>query len=166
MSQTAVHVGYAAIIAIATLNRNSSILLVLAYVAVMWPCRYNRRVQFWALAYAVLWAGVYGAIVTLRPASHEWITPARVLEINTSWWGLSQSIPYNLAFLPLEALVILSARRAPGLLTRLLWVLPVYAAPVLIYGAWNEVRLWLPLLPLLLPVALWTSLGQSGKMRY
>lgn len=154
MSKTALRCVYGLLIAVATLNRNSSILLVLAYVAVMWPMRRHRGVQAWAVVYAGIWAGVYGALVIGRPAHSEWITPAAVLALNVSWWGLQQSIPANAVFVPLAALVILNARRAPEALTRLLWIMPVYAVPVLIYGAWNEVRLWLPVLPIVLALGL------------
>lgn len=155
MPKAALYLGYAALIILATLNRNSSIVLVAAYAAVMWPRRKERAVMVWGLIYLGLWAGVYGWIVLTRRAPGEWITPATVLAGNLSRWGYEQSIPYNLALLPIWAVAFINRRRAPLFLQRLLWIIPLYLAPVLVYGMWHEVRLWLTLIPLLLPLAVW-----------
>ncbi len=44
--------------------------------------------------------------------------------------------------------------QAPPALRRLLWLVPLYLVPVFLFGIWREVRLLLPLYPLLAAVAL------------
>ena len=44
--------------------------------------------------------------------------------------------------------------RAPAFVRRSALVLPAYALTILVWGTWVEVRLWLPMYPVILPLAL------------
>ncbi len=134
----------ALIVAVAAFNRETAIFLVLAYVAT-----YPREWKRWGglvLIYAAITAGL-----------HLWLgyTP-HVLgfegTIRYNLGTISNAAFVNALLLPLWILVILGYRCAPTVLKRLCWVALLYAASVVIGGAWEEVRLWMIVFPLVLPV--------------
>ena len=138
---------------VATLNRNSSVLLVLAYFLVFADCWRERR--YWLIGALIIgvWAGVYGGLVLLRGETVPWITVADNLHDNVGGWLYSKTIPYHLALMPLMGLALF-ARRTPSHLRRLLWLVPVYGVFLLPFAAWWEIRLWLSLFPVVIPAAL------------
>ena len=74
-----------------------------------------------------------------------------MLEINLSM--LPKAILNNIWFLPLWLLVVYNFRRALPEAQRLVIVALGYAAAVGVAATWHEVRLWLPVVILVAPVA-------------
>ena len=143
MSKT--HVVFGAIIALATLNRNTSILLVLAY-ALLFPRDWRR-----ILVYGALWAAVYGALLLTRHPTYNLGDFAGVLQQNIDPANLiKQTIPNTLAIVPVILLAWLGIRRNV-FLRRVAWVMVVYVPLVIIAALWWESRVFLSLFPLLLP---------------
>ena len=139
---------YALLVAIAALNRETAIVLVLAYVAFS-PGRWKRW-GILALIYAGITAGLH---IGLGAAPHV-LGFAGTLEYNLSTF--SNALFVNLMILPLWILAALGYRRAPTLLKRLCWIALLYGGSVIVAAAWEESRLMMIMFPLVLPVVIST----------
>lgn len=108
-----------------------------------------------ALVFALVAAGVYGLIVLAAGPHDSSYTPAAVWAANTNPLLLPSAVVYNLLYLPLW---MAAARRwpdAPRELRRLAHALGLVYVPLfLLLGAWQEVRLLMPLVLVALPIAL------------
>lgn len=141
---------YAALIVAGTLNRElTGILLVLAF----WALRGRdwRR----GLLFTALFAVTYTALrLAIGPRPND-LTFQQTLEANLVSWRVVLALLKNLAFVPLWVLAVVRLRRAPVTLRRLtIVIVPVYTLAFLLGALWQEVRLWLPVLLILLPIAL------------
>lgn len=74
------------------------------------------------------------------------------LELNIE--KLPQALMYNLPFVPLWILVINRHRASHQVLMRLAWLALAYGIAVLGGAMWAEIRVLLPVLPLVLPMML------------
>jgi hypothetical protein len=142
---------YAVILILASLNRETSAFLVLAYALVAWRCnRLNGR--FLALLTAI-WLTVFiGLRLTLNAPSE-------------GTYGLPYIVAENLERLPggfvylvlfiggVGFTSVLGWRYAPPFVRALLPMVVAYVGAILVFGIWGEVRLWLPIVPLLLVMA-------------
>jgi hypothetical protein len=68
----------------------------------------------------------------------------------------------NILFVPLWIIVLLRWRVAPATLRHLTWCALAYLVAFVVGAVWQEVRLLLPLFPLLLPVIVYQPEMQSG----
>jgi hypothetical protein len=143
-------VWFGLLVVIAALNRETGIFLVLLF-AVTQPA--TRRNLLTALAYAALWGGVFVAVRWYGGEAERYWELGRIWRTNISQPGLTL---YNLtAFLGVMwLLAALGFRHAPPFVRRAALVVPAYAGAVAVWGLWWEVRLLMPLLPLILPLAL------------
>jgi hypothetical protein len=155
------HVAFALILILATLNRNSSITLVLLYGLLM----VRTRRDIWLfLGYGLLWASVYGYLLLTRHPAYVMVTLPYVIYENLRAVNLfTITIPNNLALAPLLVLAVAGWRFDP-FLRRAGWVAVFYIPPVVVAALWWETRLWLPLLMMGLPMAL-LYLEQNQKPR-
>lgn len=138
------------LIAIATLNRETAIFIVLLFAATQ-PLT-GRNVKT-SLVYAAIWATVFvGVRYLLGPGERYWELE-RIWRTNISQPGLTL---YNLtAFLGVMWIfAIAGVGRAPGFVRRTALVIPAYFAVVAVWGIWWEVRLLLPMLPIVLTLSL------------
>lgn len=110
--------------------------------------------QTWgkALGYALIAPVVFIAMRALRGDAAHVTTVAQLFENNLMLW-LGDSLIRNAAFLPLWIAAVLGVSHAPAPLKRLCLLIPPYVLMFLLFGRWAEVRLWLSLFPILLPVA-------------
>lgn len=128
-------------------NRETSLLLVAVYGVWHGWAGKNRTLTLFAI-----WAAItVGLHVWLGPAPHIYGL-AGTFEINIG--ALSRSLIYNAPFVVLWILTIKQYPKSQPKLKRLTWVALVYAASVVVGAAWSEVRLLLPILPLVMPVML------------
>jgi hypothetical protein len=140
----------ALLLIVAALNRETSVFLVLLY-AVAKPLDKQR----WAttLTYAAIWLTVFAALRLYAGDASRYWTLAKVFSSN-----LSQLWPavFNVAVLfgVIGWCAAAGFRDAPPFVRRVATVIPAYLAIVAVWGIWREVRLLLPLMPLLLPLAL------------
>lgn len=148
---------------VATLNRETGIMVsfILAGAAVSW--RSGRvhvdRARMRAAAVALAsWAVVYGALRVGRGSAHDAISLGDVWKMNTSGSGPWSSLRNVVLLLgPIAAVTAIgwSTRRVPAVVRGVIIVaVPPYLLSVAIWGVWAEVRLLVPLVPLLLPAAL------------
>ena len=154
---------YAVLVLIAALNRETGVLLVLAYGAVHLSQWREKRVMFWGLSYALIWAAVFVLLRVGRGAAPDEVTLAAAWSGNTQTWHGIDALTYNLFFIPLYVSVFLSWRWLRLEVKRLfvLVALP-YLILVAVFGFWNEVRLLIPVLPfmtvaLVVVVERWTA---------
>jgi hypothetical protein len=152
----------AVLVAVATANRETAIFLVLLYVATM---RWSRRDASFALAYFAIWAAVFVGVRTLAGGA------ARYWDLATVWYGNTHSVE-NMVTTAVNVsrclgffwmFAALGFRRAPWFIKRSAAVTPFYCVTVAIWGLWWEVRLLMPLYPLVLPLALSYMFGASEQ---
>lgn len=147
------------LVVVGTLNRETALLLPLAYAAVYVTEWRTRGYWLRGALFGGVWAAAFvGLRVWLGPAP-EAVDPAFAWALNTG--NVSNAthrsvngILNNLLFLPIWLLYLSNWRYAPAPLKRLALPALVYAGMFLVFGVWDEVRLLLPLLVLTLPVAL------------
>jgi hypothetical protein len=140
----------ALLVAIAALNRETGIFLVLLY-AVARPLNKQRVIT--TLAYAAIWLAVFISVRLFAGIANPYWTVDKVFRTN-----LSQLRPtvFNVAALfgVFWWFAIAGFRRAPPFVRRVAIVIPAYVAVIAVWSIWGEVRLLLPLMPLVLPLAL------------
>lgn len=144
--------GYGVLIVIATLNRETAILLPIIFALV-----YISRVKsgwFWVrlLTFFGLWAFVFIALRLILGIAPEGITVSEIWALNTGggWWT-EEAIIKNAFFIPVWIGALGGLRRSPRFVQMAFIAVLPYLVLFLIYGVWNEVRLLLPVLVLVLP---------------
>lgn len=151
---------FAVIVAVSTLNRETALLLPLAYMTTQWRgAHYGRRAVLFVAAWGVVFVGLRLAF----GSAPDEVTIAAAWANNTSggWWTQEALMKY-VFFLPLAVFYACQFRRQPTFLRRLAPVAAVYLALYLAFGFWHEVRLLLPLLVIILPTAM-TALSPRGR---
>jgi hypothetical protein len=146
---------YAVLVLIASLNRETAIVLPLAFMALHFD-RWRAR-WYWSrgVLFGGVWAAVYVGLRLLFGAAPDQVTIAAAWANNTGGgWHTIEAVTKIGLMLPVWALVAVNARRAPVRLQRLALVGLPYLALVLLFGFWHETRLYLPLLVLWLPLGL------------
>jgi Dolichyl-phosphate-mannose-protein mannosyltransferase len=141
---------FAFLVAVASLSRETGVFLVLLYLA---TAPFNRRSLWTATMYLAVSGAVFvGVRLVLGDAERYW-TLGRVLETNLSQPSLAV---FNVAvFLGAVWLfAILGFARAPVFARRAAAIIPIYLGAIAVWGIWWEVRLLMPIYPLVLPLAL------------
>lgn len=144
---------FAALTLTASLNRETGLLLPLAFLA--WDAPHWRTAGYWrrGLLFVLCWLVPYAGLRLWLGAAPDVITVAQTWVNNTGGGWVTQEAMFKNAFLlPLYALTLYGLHRAPKPLLRLMPVALVYLALMLAFGQWNEVRLQAPLLVFALPV--------------
>ncbi len=164
---------FALVSLIAVLNRETGIFLPLTAVIVAWFSRRDASPQGFGFPVALgTLAACIGILVGLRlglgQAEHVH-TLGSIAKRNLSGVHLGKSIPQIALFLGI-AWTFLPAgiRQAHPFLRRVAWILIPYGGSILVFGIWKEVRLLVPLAPLLLALALarfepWTASRPDGE---
>ena len=140
----------APVVALASLNRESSLLLVGIYAAWNWSTPSKR-------AGIVGLCGIWGLItlglhVILGAAPH---TLGLVGTALYNWENIIDGLATNAVLLPLYILIVQGYRHAPPKLKRLALVGGVYVGALVVGSTYGEImRLILPILPLFIPLAL------------
>ncbi len=138
------------LVAIAAFNRETGIFLVFLFAATQSPTRRNLQMTG---VYLAIWAAVFIGVRLYGGEAERYWEIERIWRTNISQPGLTI---YNVtAFLGVMwLLAVVGFSRAPVFVRRAALVIPAYAGVVAVWGLWWEVRLLLPLLPLVLPLAL------------
>jgi hypothetical protein len=140
----------ALLVAVAALNRETGIFVVLLY-AVARPL--TRERFFATLVYGAIWLTVFLGLRLYAGDDGRYWTLDKVFSSNLSQPGLTV---FNVAALfgVFWWFAAAGYRHAPPFVRRVATVIPVYLAVVAVWGIWWEVRLLLPVIPLMLPLAL------------
>jgi hypothetical protein len=141
--------------AIATLNRETGMLLPIAAFVMLWPDD-RQRAAVWGgtslLAAVLIYAGVRLAI---GPADRL-ITVGGVWRLNLGREAFLAALTNIPLFLGVTGwgLLVVGTRRAPEYLRRTLWIAVPYVALLSVYAIWYEVRLLMTLYPILVTLVL------------
>lgn len=138
---------------VATLNRETGIFIVFFFLAVAPLDRPHVRSAAMLLT---IWAATFWGL--------RWYAgdAPRFFDLQTTWVGNTASLG-QVAIAATSWMLLLGAfwlyaamgiSRAPAFVRRTALVLPVYVLTILVWGTWVEVRLWLPMYPVILPLAL------------
>jgi len=152
------YIVFGIVIALATLNRETGILLALAYPVVNLFLPADRRTtasassrRLWlSLIFLLIWATIYAGLrLTLGNVAH-------IHDLAYLWHNNLQRIASTLTYMMLFfglawVFAIAGIKRAPFFVRRTLWLIVPFAALFLVFGNWYEVRLLMTLYPLLLP---------------
>lgn len=137
---------------IGTLNRETTAMLPLVYLLARWGEEPSRRVMGRTVLFALCWVVAYGGM-RLGYGHRPYYTEVVMLEAN-----LASLLPTAFALLSLGAMWFLpwfGRRQAPGLLRRPLWLVPPFVALQYVVAVVQEVRLFLPLTPIMIPLSWW-----------
>jgi hypothetical protein len=146
---------FGALIALATLNRETGVLLVLAYAAVNLPRWRERRVQIKFVIYGAVWAAVYMGLRLWLGRAPDMITLQETVTANLSpGWVREQALINNSFLIPVWIAACLGIPRTPRALRRVALIGIPYLLLLIPFSLWNETRLLLPLFTLWLPLAL------------
>ncbi len=138
---------YAVLLAISALNRETAVLLVGIYAA--WHGRAGWK---GALLLFTIWAVItLGLHLALGAAPHIYGFQ-NTLERNLE--SVAQAILYNTPLVVLWMMTATRYRTSTGTLQRFAWVALAYGVCVAVGASWVEIRLWLVILPIVLPIAL------------
>lgn len=149
--------------ALATLNRETAVFIPLAFLFSNVDLGGSPGVRLagdkkWlrlCAAYILIWAVVYGALRLSLGGTPHMYTLGGIWAYNTA--------KHNILYTPENVILFLGAfwafaamgyRYAPVFLKRVAPVIPLYLLTILVLGAWKEVRLLMPLYPLLVALGL------------
>lgn len=139
-----------ALIAVATFNRETGIFLVLLYFVTS-----ERRRADWirTIQYGGIWVLCYGLMRLVGGDADRYWTPELVWRTNMSQ---PQLAAFNISLLlgVFWLFAALGWKHAPPFVRRTALVAPPYLVTVAIWGIWWEVRLLMPLYPILFALAL------------
>jgi len=147
---------FAVLIVVATLNRETALLLPLAYVVTNLQRWRERDVLVRGAVFFGLWLVVFIGIRLVRGAAPEMVTIAGAWTANTAGWVGVDAILNHVFFIPIWVAAFAGIRLAPKFLKQTALVGLPYVALLIPFSLWNEVRLLLPLLVLWMPLALIT----------
>lgn len=140
----------AVLIALATFNRETAIFLVMLYFV---TSDFSRKALAWTAGYAAIWTVIYGAVRLVGGDADRYWTIERVYQTNLSQPNLAV---FNITLLlgAFWVFALLGWRHAPAFVRRTTLVVPAYLGTVAVWGIWWEVRLLMPLYPVLFALAL------------
>ncbi|HYB94809.1 MAG TPA: hypothetical protein VEC39_07535 [Vicinamibacterales bacterium] len=139
-----------ALIAVATLNRETAIFLALLHLG---TSDFSRQAWIRTTAYVGIWAAIYGVVRTMGGDAERYWTMELVWRTNLSQ---PQLAVFNVSMLlgVFWVLAVLGWQYAPAFIRRSALIVPPYLLTVAIWGIWWEVRLLMPLYPILFALAL------------
>jgi hypothetical protein len=153
----------AVIVALASLNRETGIFIPLAFLfanldvgeLARGRARPGRQVILLFAGYVLIWAIVFLALRLMLGSADSVNSLQEILGANLQLGDLARAVFNWAAFLGVFwVFAVLGFGSAAAFHRRLALLIPFYLAVVLIFGSWKEVRLLMPLYPLLLPLAL------------
>jgi hypothetical protein len=157
---------FACIALLGSLNRETSAFLVLASAfaalptrPVDWKATLGRRDVQASILTGALWLAVYGllhAAVGHRPTT---FTLERAIRGNLENWPRALMLNWLLLG-PAWWLVFVGIRHAPVFVRRVAMIIPPYLLLLVAIGYWWEIRYWMPILPIIVP------LGIAGGRHY
>jgi hypothetical protein len=144
------HLWLGVLIAIATFNRETAIFLVMLY---LMTSDWSREALGRTVIYGAIWAAVYAVVRLVSGDAERYWTIALVFRTNMAQPQLAAA---NITMLlgVFWLLAALGWTRAPAFIRKSAWIVPVYLITVAVWGIWWEVRLLMPLYPVLFALAL------------
>jgi hypothetical protein len=148
-------IAFLLLVALSSFNRETSALLPVLYLATAAERKHiSRHVLVFVLACAV-WSAGYLLVRFVQGGAPHIYQVSEIFEKNLA--------AKNLGYLALNLILFLGfvwlfaargLRRSPPFIKRLALFIPLYLPFVFVFGVWKEVRLLMPLYPVLIPAAL------------
>lgn len=143
----------AVIIGLATLNRETGVFLVVAYLVI----HLNRAAPFLARTH-LIWTGLYSAIwgsiflgIRLWLGLAPQLSLAQILQMNIESGALLMTGVNCVLFLGAFWVLVWQGHKVANPFIRTTWrIVPIYLLAILVFGVWSEVRLLTPLYPVLI----------------
>jgi hypothetical protein len=146
------------VVLIGALNREATAMIPAAYMLARSGQRPAAEVAVRTAAIGGAWAAVYGGLLWIY-GPREYYCQVVMLGTNLSSWAPSARV--LLLFGVMWALAVVGARRGPLLLRRIVWLVPPYLVLHYVVALVLEVRLFLPLAPVIIPLSWWMLFPQS-----
>jgi hypothetical protein len=148
------------LVLVGTLNRETTAMIPAVYLLARWRDRPAREVAWRTGILAASWAVVYFGLMRI----YGWREPYT----ETIMWprNVASAFPtlqVVLVYGAIWVLAALGAKRAPTIPRRALWLVPPYIGLHYVVAMVNEVRLFLPLAPILIPVS-WCVLFPEARL--
>ncbi len=143
---------------IGTLNRETTAMLPAVYLLARWGQEPRGRVIGRTALFAACWAAVYGGL-RVGYGHRAYYTDVVMLEAN-----FKSLLPTTFALLFLGVMWFLpwfAPKDAPPLLRRSRWLVPLFVALQYVVAVVQEVRLFLPLTPILIPLSWWVLFPEA-----
>jgi hypothetical protein len=161
----------AIITAVASLNRETALLLPLAVGTVELGRHGLRAATRAAAPSAIVWVTIYGGLRLARGAAPRERPLIEIFSMNMQPHQLALSLAAWVAFLGLMWYWAASGlRRAPQTVRHAAAIIPVHVGLVIAFGLWIEVRVLTTLLPIIIPLGLskifpssWTETDQAPR---
>ncbi len=139
------------LVAVGTLNLEAAAMIPAVYLLARWGEKPAREIVWKTAAIGGAWGVVYGAL-HLGYGSRDYYCD--VVMWSQNWSGWVPTVRVVLVFGALWVLAFLGARTGgPAMLRRALWLVPPYVALHYVVARADEVRLFLPLAPVIIPLA-------------
>ncbi len=142
------------LVLVGTLNREAVAMIPAVYLVVRWGREQTARLIWRTAAIGASWAAVYGGLLLFYGRR------AYYCDVVMLWQNFSSLLPtvhVILVFGAIWALAFMAWRQGPEMLRRALWLTPLYVALHYCVAIAQEVRVFLPLAPILIPLA-WRAL--------
>jgi hypothetical protein len=142
-------VPFAIVVAFAALNRETGILLPIAWMLWHLPSLKQRQGLGWPVLHFGLWLAVFVGvrlIVGSRPPMYTFETT-----LATNLETLPRTLMNVFFILPITVFMFWGWHRAVPELKRLAVIIPFYFAMITVFALWNEVRLVLSFVPFAMP---------------
>ena len=138
---------------IATLNRETAVLIPLAALLDAAASRATPRRFMIPLIALAVWLVAFVVIRHWRGSAADLLTLNAIWTMNTSAQGLKTAVPAVALFLGVTGWLLAGygVASAPPFVRTMLWLVVFYLPLYFVYGYWYEVRLLMPLYPVLVP---------------
>jgi len=149
------------LVLVGTLNRETTFLVPLAYLLARFGTQPAKRVALRTAGLAGCWVGAYGGLLVSYGVHRGYTSTVKVFENLASWVPTTFALLFFgvLWVLPFLALKL----KPPTLLQRAIWLLPPFVALQYLVGVVQEVRLFLPLAPIVIPLAWWVLFPEAAN---
>ena len=142
----------AVVVFIASLNRETSILILPAFLFTrvignnfLQVKEWNKNNFIWLILYTFLWSVVFIGLRILRPAEAEVESLAQIFSNNINFSNILKALLNWALFIGFFwILALFGYHKAPNFLRRVVWVLLFHFPLILIWGYWREVRMLMP----------------------
>jgi hypothetical protein len=157
------HILLAVLVALATLNRETAVFIPVVYLLMTVDSvdsprtggGFDWKPVLRAGALLIVWAVLYFGIRLVQGSAPHTTTVADLFARNITAGGLSFAAVNVILFLGgFWIFAVLGFRHAPRIIRRIAWLIPLYLITILVWGVWKEVRLLMPLYPILVPMGL------------
>ncbi len=159
----------ASLVALASLNRETAVFIPLAFLLTIDMKSLLNRSRKWGKPILLfgglflIWAAVFLGLRYFRGSASHIHTIEELLALNTKESLFYTFLKVSLFLGGLWAFAFLGFRYAPSFIKRVALIIPLYLLTVIIWGVWLEVRLLMPLYPVLVPLGLSFLYPQERK---